>query len=663
MNKRLARLPVILKAARELGPRQAAWYVLYQFGLRSGHYRRVTPTGAYQPAPYPIHSPYSPEIRARLTAGAAGYAGEILSEANEVANGQVRLFGGPLVPLQLAPPNSARHWTFYEGRPTTWGVEDIKYLWEPARFGWAYPLGRAYLISGDERYPAAFWQHLETFLQANPPNQGPNWSSAQEVALRMLALTFAAGVFRESAHSTPSRLALLSGVIAAHALRIDPTLPYARAQNNNHLISEALGLYTAGCTLPDHPLARDWRESGTRLLNQTLLRQIHPDGTYVQHSMNYHRLMLHAALQAHRLACPFSPPVLDRLKAAATWLLAQVDPISGGAPNLGHNDGANILPLAPGGFGDYRPTAQAAALAFLGRPALLPGPWDELCTWLNLTAVSPSEGLPSRVSQAVRVLGDATSWGTLRAVRFSERPAHADQLHVDLWWQGENVALDAGTFRYTAPVPWDNALAETRVHNTVEVGGLSQMQRAGRFLWLDWAQASRVDPASEVDETIAAQHNGYRRLGVIHRRSLKRIAPDQWQVTDDLFNTGGPGPLSRRACTFRLHWLLPDWPYHLDGARLTLDRPGGGTIDLRIEAHLGGPDVSRLEYISLVRAGQALAGPETVSPTLGWRSPTYGVKIPALSLTFACTSALPLTLVSNWAFWDSQTADGSNPLS
>ena len=33
-----------------------------------------------------------------------------------------------------------------------------------------------------------------------------------------------------------------------------------------------------------------------------------------------------------------------------------------------------------------------------------------------------------------------------------------DQLHLDLWWRGLNIAQDAGTYLYNADPPWDNPL-------------------------------------------------------------------------------------------------------------------------------------------------------------------------------------------------------------
>src|SRR4030042_512593 len=97
-----------------------------------------------------------------------------------------------------------------------------------------------------------------------------------------------------SVASPPRRRSRLARSIAEHAARIPPTLVYARAQNNNHLVTEATALYLAGAAL-DH---RSWRELGWRWLNLALQRQISSHGEYIQHSTNYHRLMLQSALLA-----------------------------------------------------------------------------------------------------------------------------------------------------------------------------------------------------------------------------------------------------------------------------------------------------------------------------------------------------------------------------
>ena len=77
------------------------------------------------------------------------------------------------------------------------------------------------------------------------------------------------------------------------------------------------------------------------------------------------------------------------------------------------------------------------------------------------------------------------SWTMLRGSRYEDRPSHADQLHLDLWWRGDNVFCDAGTYSYNADAPFEDGFASSRYHNTVTVDGLDQMTRIGRFLWAD----------------------------------------------------------------------------------------------------------------------------------------------------------------------------------
>jgi hypothetical protein len=595
----------------------------------------------------------------------------LLAEADEIVAGQTRLFGADPVPLHLTVPGELPHWTCYErGQAAIPAssyknetIHDVKLIWEPARFGWAYTLGRAYHLSGDERYAEAFWAHTERFLKANPPNQGPNWMSGQEVALRIFAFAFTAQIFANSPHSTPQRQAHLAQAIVAHTERIPPTLLYARAQNNNHLLSEAAGLLTAGLALPHHPRTRRWRALGWKWFNRGLERQISAEGVYVQQSTNYHRLMLQLALWVHALEQTgqaegrISPEAKSKLQQATRWLLALTDRQTGRVPNLGPNDGAYILPLTIRPFHDYRPVLQAAALAFLGQPAFEPGPGDEISSWFcskdEIETARRGAPSPQRTPRAQSIkteiefdhesnklaIRSNNSWAYLRAAELHGRPGHADQLHLDLWWRGLNVAQDAGSYLYNANPPWDNALTHAAVHNTVTVEGRDQMTRAGRFLYVDKAQAHIVSEDQADDgswKRLVAEHDGYRDVGIIHRRSVTAQADDRWLVEDVVSPTKGqPKPISAR-----LHWLLPDWPWDIAASEaghlaLRLESPHGW-VRFTIEAET--PEIT----FQLVRAGEVLHGQGSASPTHGWVSPTYANKQPALSFSATVSGQLPI---------------------
>lgn len=740
----------VFQALRELGSKPLLLNGLYRLGLRSGHYRRATPppkptaasqaeTGEMQPI---LDLPDAGELLDVL--GAAGRE-LLLQEAQEIVSGKVRLFGSELVALELIPPGLLQHWTAYEG----WGGlpdGDIKFIWEPARFGWAFTLGRAYHITNDERFSQAFWSYFETFQQHNPPYLGQNWLSGQEVALRLMALAFCGQVFAASTHATPQRLHALAQAIAQHAQRIPPTLIYARSQNNNHLLSEAAGLYTAALALPQHPGAAHWRDLGWRWFNRGIQAQIDENGVYMQHSVNYHRLMLQLGLWVQALARKQGHALpdltMERLGIASRWLQALLDPVSGCVPNLGANDGAYILPFSSLLFQDYRPVAQAAAAAFLRRLPLPAGAWDEMRLWLapdgkrdgkddaqplqdgvppslvlntlrkpgGIACLARSQPAIERTLGVIRHPADgAQSWAYLRLARFHDRPGHADLLHLDLWRRGVNLALDPGTYLYNAARPWDNTLTHTGVHNTVLVDGQEQMSRAGRFLYLNWAQTQTIPlehPPVGALTGLAAQHKGYRRLGVTHQRQVSALQDGGWLVQDMLLPaegaqraTGGLKAFDRRQAAadalqppdasaprrarqhhLVLHWLLPDCPWQVQQQGIERQDPAHGVdwkgqpLDIEGQAQLQciewqislevpdnplvlslraeAPGVPLQPDLQIARAGELLHGSGEAHPTWGWYSPTYGVKIPALSLRLSVDSSLPLVFTSRWIFND-----------
>jgi hypothetical protein len=720
------RILLAIKALRELGLRQLVLYGIYQLGLKSGYFRwrtrggrpRTTDRGPQngdrrtrieyngsltedrrsqsddRHPPLAVCRPITTlpdpaEVKAVI--GSSGYS-NLVNVADEIVAGQVRLFSGETMSLVLSAPGELAHWTAYEQGKVALRENgeavDIKFIWEPARFGWAFYLARAYILTTDERYPQAFWRYFEVFQQFNPVNLGPNWASAQEVGLRILAFVYAAQAFADSRHSTPPRKTCLADAVAAHAGRIPATLVYARAQDNNHLLSETAGLITAAAVLPDNPQAQRWSNLGWKWFNEGLRTQIMPDGAYTQHSMNYHRLMLQLALWVNRLQVmgvnlgdtpigretgqgvedeKLSGVAIRNIQQAVRWALALCDPETGRVPNLGANDGAYILPLTVLPFEDFHPVLQAASREFLGEPAFQPGPWDEMGLWLGSKETRPKQPnkpfvsskayilwrkLHSELPEPDGVLRSTDSWAYLRAAQFNGRPGHADQLHLDLWWRGLNVAQDAGTYLYNASVPWDNALTHTAVHNTVMVDGREQMTRAGRFLYLDWAQAEILKHETAEDgssERIAAWHDGYQRLGVFHTRQVTVFRDDRWLV-EDLIQPW-MDEVQASSHEVRLHWLLPDWTYKIlsRDSSIRIQSPHGW-IKLALKA-TAGPNLQPVTpNLQLVHSGVCLYGTGPVSPTWGWTSPTYGLKVPALSFAITLVGELPVTLVSEWSF-------------
>jgi hypothetical protein len=555
---------------------------------------------------------------------------EIIEKANAILAGKWTYFSHTRYELSC-PPNwhfnpqtgkplvAEAHWT----RIDDFKQGDIKFVWEASRFGFVYVLARAYAVNKDERYPETFWLLLEDWAKHNPPNRGANWKCGQEASFRMMAWTFALAAFSEAKSSTTERVCNLVTMIAVLGERIAKNINYARSQKNNHGISEAVGLWTIGILFPEFKQADFWREYGKRVIEEEARKQIYTDGSYIQHSNNYHRLMLHALLWAVRLGevnnQPFSQQVYEKFSAASKFLYQVLDVESGKVPNLGSNDGALILSLNNCDYQDYRPILQSSYYLIEKKHLFESGLWDEDLLWLfGEAALKHSKANCQSLDLAALIGGYYTlratdTWVMLRAAKFIDRPSHADQLHLDLWWRGQNIACDAGTYSYNTEAPWDNSLSYTDVHNTVIVDYQNQMPKVSRFLWLNWTEAElNIKKESPQKQIAFLQASHYSHNNVLYKRAVIRLGSESWLVHDRLSGQG-----THEYC---LHWLFPNFNHEWDNL--------SNSLLLK---------TSKGNYWVHVQSQNANFGSHLISAdessTQGWRSLYYGDKEAALSLS------------------------------
>jgi hypothetical protein len=687
-------LGLVIRAARDLGWKPMSLIARYQLELRSGLLRARTPLRTWEDNVLDdwLRADFSSDVQdylqTRLNSPARFFFGvqdqldsqlqfvlgdrqqELFDEADALLGGTFRLFGlmkarlgfppdwGVLTSLEGSPSGSRidleQHWTVSAN--TTPG-EDIKLLWELSRFGWIYPLARAYKLSGDIRYAEGAWQLIDSWVQANLPNAGPNWVSAQEVALRLMALIFGMYAFWEKWATEPERISRLVSIIGVHAQRIPPSINYSRAQGNNHLLTEAAALYTTGLLFPELRSAARWKRLGREWLLDGLQSQFFSDGGYVQHSHNYQRLALQAGLWASILAErnqePLPERALDALKRGSRFLHAVVDPQSGAVSNFGSNDGAQILPLSTCSYTDYRPTLQTAADFFKDPRLFSSGPWDEYSLWMGLLSEkgdqnrtdpgihsleTPAHEQSSFPRAGLWIASGKRTRGFLRAANFTSRPAHSDQLHLDLWWGGNNVIRDSGTYLYSGDSPWNNGLAGAVCHNGPVVDDEEPMQKAGRFLWLNWSRASVIHHRRSPDNTIevlVSEQDGYQSKNVLVQRTLLRAGDTHWIIVDDLFGAGEH--------SLRTGWLFPDLAWRRKAGQVSLEHPAG-----EIKCDVEGAE----KKMGLFRSGQCLEGElQTVhSNLLGWYSPSYAVREPALFVAAQISGKLPLRITTTLGF-------------
>ena len=249
------------------------------------------------------------------------------------------------------------------------------------------------------------------------------------------------------------------------------------------------------------------------------------------------------------------------------------DEVSGDAPNIGANDGANLLPLTGADYRDFRPSVTLAAALFCREvPFPEPGLWHHQLGWLRVE--TPAAEMPEPVSRlfddgGYALLRRGRGMVVLRYPRFRFRPGHADALHLDLWRDGENLLRDGGTFSYNATDDVLDYFTGARGHNGFQFDGLEQMPRLGRFLWGDWLKTDRIEAPQEHDGLVtmaAAYRHGQ---GATHERRVA-LSDDCLVVNDTV---GGFA-----SCAV-LRWRLRPGTWQLVGTGCS-----DGHHDLRISA-------------------------------------------------------------------------------
>jgi hypothetical protein len=437
---------------------------------------------------------------------------------------------------------------------------DVKLVWEVNRFPQIYYFVRAYHLTSDPKYIKGFIGQVKDWAKSNPYPKGVNWASGQELAIRVLAWIFALYSFSDAGIIEEDDFELLLKLIYLHAYHIHKNIHYAYfAVHNNHLIAEALALYAIGTLFPFFSHASKWKKRGRKILEGKALEQFYPDGGYCQLSHTYHRLALHYYLWALRIAEvnnePFYQKAYDILKNSSHFLFQNMNLRDGKLPNWGNNDGALMNPWTNCDFSDFRPVISAVYAVTDNKKVFKSGPWDEEMLWFL-------GHLPKERTKFIQK-SCSFKWSGLHIIRKSpqdfivmrcgtppDRFGQADQLHIDIVLDGENIFPDGGSYLYNDVLQYHNFFMGTRSHNTVYIDDEDQMLLWRRFKWL-YRTKARLSSWEPEQSQMEGEHYGYKRLdkGLVHKRKVDWKS-DNLIVIDSLSNS------MKKYHKFSLHWQL-----------------------------------------------------------------------------------------------------------
>ncbi|WP_051865232.1 alginate lyase family protein [Streptomyces griseus] len=510
-------------------------------------------------------------------------------------------------------------------------VGDIKQIWELSRHQYLTVLAAAYAVTGDERYAERVAGHLRSWWVANAPLKGVHWVSGIELGIRLLSWVW----IRRLLDGWPGAAALFEDNPVAlrqiwYHQRWLAAFPSRGSSANNHVIAEAAGQFAAACAFGWFPSSARWRADALRSLERQLRANTFLSGLNRELAGEYHGLVLELGLAAVAEADAAGVPVPASVRLVLlrmTDALAAVVDNRLRPPRQGDSDDGHGL-VVDGAGTDRWGSLLATGDAVFGRRDWWPAvPGTDVRTPLLAALIEPS-GLsvtrpasrPSHFADAGMTIlrGPGEIWcrcdGGPHGFLSIAAHAHADALSVEVRHDGVDVLADPGTFCYHGQPEWRQYFRSTLGHNTLQLDGGDQSVSGGPFLWTRHAR-SRVlvaDTSTEGAARWCAEHDGYQPS--VHRRRVELTAASQeLRVVDEV-----RGPHSdRRAVRLAFH-LGPAIAADLVGNRAVLTWTRDGE-DRSAELDLPG----RLSW-------QAHRGES--DPPLGWYSPGFGRKEPAITL-------------------------------
>lgn len=464
----------------------------------------------------------------------------------------------------------AEHWTGVDDFSRAAG--DIKFVWEASRFCWLHTIVRNDWHNGEDHSGFVLSRILD-WIDGNPLNCGPNYKCSQETSLRVLNWLFALYYYRFCPALTDAVWDRIITSIYWQVHHVYHNIDFSRiAVRNNHAVTETLTLYLVGLLFPGFPGSAVWKKKGKEWFEQEVVYQFEPDGTYIQNSMNYQRVVVQlltlAFSLAHRNGERFGQVVYDRAYACVDFLFQCQDDLSGRLPNYGANDGALFFRLNDADYCDFRPQLDALYYVLTGKD-LYPSGYEDR-SWYGTTVGMDYPGLARRTGLVsfrdggYYLVRDADSLVFVRCGLFKD-VCTPDQLHIDWWKDGEDVLLDAGSYLYNSDEETVRYFSGTESHNTVMLGDCDQMQKGIRFVWTSPSGIVSVKTSESPEEFVMAfVIDSFRYLGTGYRieRTLVKKKGKSVITVSDAVTPGSPLPLRQI-----WHTRLPDRLEFLSDAR------------------------------------------------------------------------------------------------
>jgi hypothetical protein len=444
---------------------------------------------------------------------------------------------------------------------------DIKVPWELSRGQHLPLLAAAHRLTGERRWLDEIGRQIDSWLDANPVEFGPNWACTMDVAIRAANWTATLVMVAEAAEHEPWFGRTL-GALLLHGRFIRSHLEWGVVRGN-HYLSDIAGLLVVAAVFARGREGRAWVRFGVAELAREMSHQVRADGCDHEASIPYHRLVAELFICGTQAAESVLPGALGpahhaRLDRMLAFTADYTRP-DGLAPQVGDADDGRFLPLGDYGMSD--PRSHRHLFAQAGRPV----------SHGRGHAAYPDGGYWVMRGSGLFVLvrcGDVGVGGV-------GLHAHNDALAFELTAGSQPLVVDPGSYLYTADPAERNRFRSTAYHSTLQVDGTEQnpLRDDALFVMDDLRRAEALawdpDPGRP---SFTGRHHGYERLPspATHTRRVELdVAAATLHITDSVISAGAHD----------LQWTFPLAPCTAvaDASRATARFDSGAALEINVD--------------------------------------------------------------------------------
>lgn len=439
-------------------------------------------------------------------------------------------------------------------------------------------MGKAYRVSGDEKYATEWAAQFMDWIKKNPLapmdkehyeliSAGEVKGKAEnvrfawrplEVSNRLQDQTGQFVLFLPSPSFTPEFLTEFLVNYHKHALHILANY----SDQGNHLLFEAQRMIYAGAFFPEFKEAAAWRKSGIDILNREVGVQVYKDGGQFELDPHYHLAAINIFCKALRMADvngfrnEFPQSYLDTIESMIVFYM-----------NICYPDFTNPC------FSDAKlGTKKEEQKNYRDWAKLFPKNEQ-----IRYFATDGKKGqLPAYLSKGFLTSGFFTlrnSWamdGTVMVVKAGPKAfwhCQPDNGTFELWFNGKNLFPDSGAYVYAGEgevMQLRNWFRQTAVHNTLTLDNKTlETTESVTKLW---------QPEGNI-QTLVTENPGYKDLK--HRRSIFFVDNTYYVIVDEA--------VGEARGEINLHYQLAKGKVNIDPKTMTLTSAYEGDSNVKLQ--------------------------------------------------------------------------------